>query len=55
MNPRTRLLEAVQAMRHNPINENAIVRGIPALVPVSYWVELCEAYDEVIKDMKENL
>lgn len=48
--PKIRLIEAVQAMRHSPLNA-ATFR--PRVSP-SQWMELCEAYDELIRTLKEE-
>ena len=47
-NPRIRLIGAVQAIRHSPIT----VTLHPQILP-SRWMELCEAYDDLLLTMAE--
>ena len=48
--PKIRLIEAVQRMRHSPVD--AIT--FRPVVMASSWIELCEAYDDLITTMKEE-
>ena len=47
-NPKIRLVEAVQAIRHSPITATLH----PQIFP-SQWMELCEAYDDLLLTMAE--
>ena len=48
--PKIRLIMAAQAMRHSPINATTFR---PQIFP-SQWMELCEAYDDLISTLKEE-